>query len=140
MSMVTPQQAADNWARGMQNATERIRQGVQNVTVSPTERAVAAIPRMVEGIQRAAADGRIAAGLRRVTLDDWKRETLDKVSRVGVGANGAKPKMAAFMGELLPYVESGLGQLNSNTPRGDLGQNIARMNSWVQYMANFRRR
>jgi len=140
MAMVNPQQAADNWARGMQNATERIRQGVMNVTVAPTERAAAAIPRMVEGIQRAAADGRIAAGLRRVSLEDWRSQMLDKgLTRVGTGATAAKPKMAAFMGQLLPYVSSGLNQLNSSTPRGDLGQNVARMNAWVQYMAQFRR-
>lgn len=139
MAMVTPQQAADNWVRGMQNSTERVKQGVMNVQVSPTERAVNAIPRMVEGIQRAASDGRIERGLRRVTLEDWKRATLDKVTRIGTGASESKGKMAAFMGQLLPFVESGMSQLNSQTPRGDLGQNLARMNWWANYMANFKR-
>jgi len=141
MPMPSAQQAAANWARGMQNSTERIRQGVQAVTVSPTERAAAAIPRMVEGIQRAASSGKIERGLRAVTLEDWRRETMEKgIPRVGTGASAAQPKMQQFMGELLPFIESGLGRLNSSTPRGDLGANIARMNEWVNYMAGFRRR
>jgi len=141
MPMPSAAQAAQNWSRGMQNSTERIRQGVQAVTVSPTEKAAQAIPRMVEGIQRAAASGKIERGLRSVSLEDWRREMLEKgLTRVGTGASAAQPKMQSFMGELLPYIESGLGRLNSSTPRGDLGANITRMNEWVRHMAEFRRR
>jgi len=129
MALVTPQQAAANWARGMQNSTERIRQGVAAVTVAPTEKAIAAIPRQVAGVQEAAASGKTERGLRGVSLDD-----------VGPGASAAQPKMAAFMGDLLPFIESGKGRLDSQTPRGDLGMNLARMMAWAQYMATFKRR
>jgi len=141
MGMPTPQQAAANWARGMQNSTERIRQGVQAVTVAPTEKAVAAIPRQVAGVQAAAASGKTERALRNVSLEDWKRDMLEKgLTRVGPGASAAQPKMATFMGELLPFIESGKGRLDSQTPRGDLGMNLARMMAWAQYMANFRQR
>lgn len=140
MAMRTPDQVAENWARGMQGAGERIRQGVAAVTVAPTEKAIQAIPRMVEGVQRAAADGSIERGLRRVTLEDWRRQMTEVgIGRVGTGAQAAKPKFREFMGELLPYIDSNLGQLNSSMPRGDLSQNIARMNAWVEKMAQFKR-
>ena len=141
MALVTPQQAAANWARGMQNSTERIRQGVAAVTVAPTEKAIAAIPRQVAGVQEAAASGKTERGLRGVSLDDWKRLMTEKgITRVGPGASAAQPKMAAFMGDLLPFIESGKGRLDSQTPRGDLGMNLARMMAWAQYMATFKRR
>ncbi len=141
MPMPTAAQVADNWARGMQGAGERIRQGVDAVTEAPTERAARSIGRMVEGIQRAAQDGTIERGLRRVTLEDWRTAMKDKgIGRIGTGATAAKPKFQQFMGDLLPFIESNKAQLDSQMPRGDLSQNIARMNEWVNKMAGFKRR
>jgi len=137
---LTPQQVAANWSQGMAGATEKIRRGVEAVTESPTEKAVAAIPRMVQGIQMAAANGRIQDGLRRVTLDDWKQSMLQKgVGRVASGAAAAQSKFTHFMEEFLPFVQAGRDKLNREMPRGNTEQNIQRAVMMMRHNAQFKR-
>jgi hypothetical protein len=57
--------------------------------------------------------------------------------RVASGAQAAQPKMAAFMGQLLPYIESARTSLPA---RGTLDQNIARMTAFTMAMSKFQRR
>lgn len=131
---------AEKWSRNLSQAGPSIVAGVQGVTESPTEKAAAAADRMVQGVQRAVADGKYQAGLRRVSLEDWKRATIDKgAARVASGAVAARPKMEQFMGEWLPYMEEGKRKLES-MPRGSLEQNVQRMIAQVQHAAQFRRR
>lgn len=139
--MITPQQAAANWARGMSGAGEKIKQGVQNVTENPAQKAIAAIPRQVQGVMRAAESGKTARGLGRVTLEGWKQAMIDKgAGRVSGGAQAALPKFQAFMDEFLPFVQTAVQQLNSSNPRGDLEANIARSGEMQRKIAQFRRR
>jgi hypothetical protein len=140
MPMPTAQQAAQNWARGMSNASERIRQGVNAVTVNPAQKAIAAIPRMVDGIQRAAADGRIQRGLARVTLESWREDFLSKgMPRIAAGAQTAVPKMESFMAEFLPFVDNVVKAVNSEMPRGDIEVNLQRANQVARRLHEFRR-
>jgi len=140
MAELSPQQIAQNWVSGMANATEKIRQGVQAVTESPTAKAARAIPRMVQGIQQAAASGKIEAALLRVSNEDWKQATLQKgVGRIAAGAAAAQPKFAQFMSEFMPYVRQGVDQINRTTPRGSTEQNIARVVAMIRHNAQFKR-
>jgi hypothetical protein len=130
---------ANDWANKMAASGDKIRQGVQSVTESPTEKAALATDRMVAGIQRAAAEGKIQAGLRRVTLEDWRKAMIDKgVGRVGSGAMAAKPKFQDFMGEFIPWLEAGQRALES-TPRGDTETNIQRAVAMMRHNSQFRR-
>lgn len=136
---LNPSQVANNWANGMAQAGEKIRQGIQAVTESPTHLAARSIDRMVAGIQRAAAEGKIQRGLEAVSLEDWKRAALEKgVGRVGAGATAAKPKMQVFFEEFLPHLERGQAALAS-MPRGDIEANIARANAMMRHNATFKR-
>lgn len=129
---------AQKWARNLSSATQAITDGVNSVTVNPADKAIAAIPNMVAGVQRAADSGKIAAGLQTVTLASWKQAMLQKgVPRVATGAQQAQPKMEQFMNKLLPYVQSGQ-QMLQNTPRGNSAQNDQRMLAWAQYMRQFK--
>jgi len=140
MPMPTPQQAAQNWARGMANSTDRIRQGVNAVTTNPAQKAIAAIPRMVDGIQRAAADGRIQRGLSRVTLESWREDFLAKgMPRIAAGSQAAIPKMESFMSEFLPFVDNVVKAVNSEMPRGDLETNLQRASTVARRLHEFRR-
>lgn len=135
-----PAAIADRWAKGMGGAAETIRQGVMQVTVAPTEKAAAAAERYSMGVQRAVTNGKFQAGLRRVTLGEWQRAMVEKgANRVASGAVAAKPKMQSFMEQLMPHVEAGQRKLET-MPRGDLQQNIARMITNVEHMAQFKRR
>jgi hypothetical protein len=135
---LTPQQIAAKWAAGVTNGVENYRAGVAAVSVAPTESAIAAIPRYVEGVNRAVADGRVEAGLRRVTLADWQRATLDKgAPRLATGARAAEGDFAQFMTEFMPFVEQVRAQL---PPRGSLDENLARMVQNARALSEFRRR
>lgn len=138
MPMPSPTTVAANWQRGMANSSEKLKQGIQAVTVSPTSKAALRIDAMVAGVQRAANSGKTQAALNAVTLEDWKKSMLDKgVGRVAAGASAAQPKFAAFMQRFLPHLQQGLNQLDS-MPRGDLEQNIARADAMMRHNATFR--
>lgn len=138
MPMPTPSQVAQNWQRGMSNSSEKLKQGIQNVTQSPTAKAAQRIDAMVAGVQRAAASGKTAAALNAVSTEDWKKAMLEKgVPRVAAGAAAATPKFQAFMVKFLPWLQNGLSQLES-MPRGDLEQNINRANSMMRHNAQFK--
>ena len=141
MTMTNPKQAAQNWVTGISNSTEKIRSGVRAVTVAPSEKAIAAIPRMVQGIQRAAQEGKIEAGLRRVGLQAWKDSMENKgIPRMATGAMASQGKMESFLGEFLPHVQAGLERIDREMPRGTKDQNIARAVAMMRWNGEFRRR
>lgn len=126
MPIPTPQQAAASWARGMTGAGEKAKAGIMALQVSPTELAAQAVPRMVQGILDAANSGKIANNLRAVSLASWQKSYVEKgLPIMGSRASQAQPKVAAFMAQFLPFLQSNVDQLKS-MPRGDLNQNIQR--------------
>lgn len=136
----SPGSVAAKWANNLSNATQSIREGVENVSESPMAKAAARSDAYLQGIQRAVADGKYQDGLRRVSLEDWRRSLLEKgLPRIATGARASEGKFADFMGEFLPHVEAGQRALES-MPRGDLSQNIQRAVAMMQHNARFRRR
>lgn len=134
--MITPQQAATNWAAGMSAAGAKAKAGVQAVTESPASRAILAIPRQVQGVIDAANSGRTQAGLQTVTLQSWQNAYINKgLPRMASGAQDAKPKMANFMTQFLPFVANNVAQL---PPRGDLQTNIQRAVAMMNLNAGFK--
>ena len=133
------QEIARKWQRNLSGSVESIRSGVQDVTVSPTEKAASRADQYLIGVQSAVDSGRYQRGLRSVTLEQWKQAMLDKgVPRIASGAAAGAPKFQEFMQEFLPYVESGQRMLD-NMPRGSLQENIARSTAMIEHLANFRR-
>lgn len=138
MAMKNPTLVAQKWARNLSGSTDSIKAGVQAVTTNPAEKAIAAKDRYVQGVQRAAADGKYERGLRKVTLQSWQEAMLGKgLQRIAGGASAGQSKMAAFLEKWLPYQEQ-LRQKLQSMPRGDLQQNISRMIAAVEHNANFR--
>jgi hypothetical protein len=136
---LSAQDVAAKWSRNLAGATQSIKDGVMAVQTSPTQLAAARADAYVQGVQASVASGKWQAGLNRVTLADWQQQMINKgINRIASGAQGGQAKFAQFMGQLLPYIQNGQRQL-SNTPRGDINQNIQRMVNWVQYMSQFRR-
>lgn len=136
MALPTPNEAAAAWAQRLAGSTERINRGVQAVTTAPGQ--AAARQKQVWAQNVAASQDKWAQRVASVSLPDWQQAMQTKgVQRVASGAQAAQPKMEAFMGQLLPHIQAGLGAL---PPRGNLDQNIGRMTGWVRHMANFQRR
>lgn len=130
---------ASRWQNGMAGASEKMRQGIDAVTTSPTEKAASAVDRMLAGLQRAIAEGKVQRGLRRITLEGWKKAAKEKgIPRVASGAAAAKPNVQDFFQEFIPHLEGVVRGLES-MPRGDLEQNIARASFVMRENAKFRR-
>lgn len=136
---VTPEQYAEKQARNLKAATPDIRRGVERVTVSPTAKAAEAQDKMLARLTEAVQSGKWAAGLRRVSLEDWKSKMLDKgVPRIAAGIDAAYDKVVAFASELLPFQASLQGKIE-NMSDLTLEDNIERAAEWMRGMAKFKR-
>lgn len=136
MALPTAQEAAAAWAQRLAASTDRITRGVAGVTTAPGQAAARQKAVWAQNVQ--ASQDKWASRVAAVPLADWQQAMTQKgVQRVASGAQAAQPKMEAFMSQLLPHINSGLGAL---PPRGTLDQNIGRMTNWVRHMANFQRR
>jgi hypothetical protein len=132
----SPDQIASKWSSRLAQSGDQIKSGVQGVNVAPGQ--LAARQRNVWQQNLIAAADKWASRVAAVSLAEWQQDMLNKgVPRIASGAQAAQPKFAQFMGQLLPYIESGRANL---PPRGDLEANINRLTSFVRYMSQFRRR
>ena len=139
MAKLTPVQYQEKHARRLKAATEDMRIGVENVTVSPTAQAAKKVDKMRANIILAIDSGKWAAGLNRVTLEDWKSKMINKgIGRVAAGIDEAAPKVVAFAEKLLPYIEAGQIAVNK-LPDVTLEDSINRMTTWTRHMAKFKR-
>ncbi len=139
MAKLTPSEFAEKWARRLQAAAPDIQKGISRVDTSPTERAAAKQDKMLANVQAAIQSGKWAAGLRRVTLSDWKTAAVNKgIPRLSQGVAGAQPKVSEFAQQLLSYQDSLKGKVDS-MPDLTLEDSINRMNTWVRGMAQFKR-
>lgn len=131
-----PQQIAADWASRLAASGPKIERGVRGVSVSPGQAAARQKAAYVQNV--AASQDKWAANVARISTAEWADATVSKgVPRIATGAQAAAPKFAAFMGQLIPHIESGRGAL---PPRGGLEQNIARSAAFQRHMAAFRRR
>jgi hypothetical protein len=139
MAKLTSSQFQEKHARRLKGAVEDMRAGIDRVTVAPTEKAAAKQDKMLTNLTSAVQSGKWAAGLKRVTLDDWKRKARDLgVNRVAAGIDGAKDKVIAFADELLPFIDRQQAAI-ATMPDVTLDDNINRMNTFIRGMANFKR-
>jgi len=139
MARLTPEQFQEKHARRLSGALEDIRLGVQNVTVNPMEKAVQAIPKMRQGFLDAIDRGKVEAGFKRVSLESWKRDMLEKgIDRIPVGIEKAKEKVIDFASQLLPHIDTGLTELRKK-PDVTLQDSKNRVLFWMDHMVKFKR-
>jgi hypothetical protein len=137
MALPDPKTASEKWSRNLAGSVEFIRAGVQRVTVAPSEEAIKNKEKMKRKLIEAIDKGEWEAGLRRYTLDQWKRDMLTKgIDRIPSGADAAKDKMADFFSQLFPHIESGLREIEK-MPSVTLEDSIARATFWIRHMAKF---
>ena len=139
MAKLNATEFQDKHARRLKAAVEDMRKGIDRVTESPTEKAANKQDKMLTNLTAAVQSGKWSAGLKRVSLEEWKRKARDiGVNRVAAGIDAAKEKVVAFAEELLPYIDHQKAQLAS-MPDVTLDDNINRMTTFIRGMANFRR-
>lgn len=117
-----PQASAMKWKdRLSQAATDgTIERGVMGVTVAPG--VAAARQADVWANNTVAAKDTYKKNVQ-VPLGEWQQSFMAKKDRISTGAQGAEPKMAAFLTKLAPVVNNAKAAL---PPRGNYAQNKER--------------
>jgi len=140
MPKVNPEQFADKWNRRIKAAVPDIQSGLQRVTTAPGELAAGKADKMLNKVTEAVQSGKWAERVRSVSLEDWRRQALQKgVPRIASGADGATDKMRDFANQLLPYVER-IQQEVKRMPDLTLEDSIARASYVIREMSKFRKR
>lgn len=131
---LTASQISSKWGGNMKGAVKTIQDGIDGVTENPAQKAIAAIPKMVAGIQEAASSGRIEAGLANVNLNDWKSNTKAKVAaRLASGVDAAMPKRQKFDQYLVNTLNQVLPQIN-DMPHNTIDDGIEKVRALAHYM------
>ena len=138
MAKLSAEQYAEKQARNLKNSLPDIRAGIERVSTAPGVAAAAAQTRMKDNLNRAIDDGRWAAKVRGVSLEEWKSAALNKgVDRIAAGIDQAHDKQVQMAGRLLAAVDSSAAKSNA-MPRGTIQDSIARMTTFVEDMHKFK--
>lgn len=139
MAKLSPAEFQEKHARRLKASVEDVRKGIDRVTESPTEKAAAKQDKMLTNLTAAVNSGKWAAGLKRVSLEDWKKQTRDiGVNRIAAGIDGAKAKVISFAEVLLPHIDRGTEKIKA-MPDVTLDDNINRMTTFIRHMAELKR-
>jgi len=139
MAKLTAVEFQEKHARRLKAAVEDVRKGIDRVTESPTEKAAAKADKMLTNLTSSVQSGKWAAGLKRVSLEEWKRKARDiGVNRIAAGIDGSKSKVIAFAEELLPHIDRQQAKIAA-MPDVTLDDNINRMTSFIRGMSEFKR-
>lgn len=139
MAKLTAIEFQEKHARRLKGAVEDVRRGIDRVTESPTAKAAAKQDKMLTNLTAAINSGKWAAGLKRVSLDDWKKKTRDVgVNRIAAGIDAAKDKVIAFAEDLLPHIDRGLDKIKGMSDV-TLDDNINRMTTFIRHMSEMKR-
>ena len=138
MARLTPEEYASKQARNLKNSLPDIRSGIERVSTAPGASAAAAQARMKDNLIRSIDDGRWAAKVRGVSLEEWKSAALTKgVDRIAQGIDQAHDKQVQMAGRLLAAVDSAAQKSNA-LPKGTIQDSIARMTTFVEDMHKFK--
>lgn len=137
---ITPEEFADKLARRLKAAIPDIQAGIQKVTENPMQKAASKKAKMLQNVTEAVQSGKWEAGLRRVSLDEWKQKFTEKgVNRIAQGIDSSKDKVVAFATQLLEYEKTLKGQIDQ-MPDLTLEDSLNRMTTWMRGMSKFRRK
>jgi len=139
MAKLSPAEFQEKHARRLKASTEDMRRGINWVMESLIDKAAAKQDKMLSNLTQAVQSGKWAAGLKRVTLDEWKRKAADiGVNRVAAGIDGAKEKVISFAEVLLPHIDRGRDKIKA-MPDITLDDNINRVSTFLRHMADLKR-
>ena len=139
MSRLTPEEFQEKHARRLKGSIDDMRVGIEKVTEAPTLKAAAKKDKMKQNLVAALDSGKWEAGLKRVSLEDWKTKMIDKgLNRVAAGIDGAKDKVIAFATEFLPFQDKIRDEL-AKMPDLTLEDSISRMTHQVRRTSGFKR-
>lgn len=131
---LTADKISDKWGRRMKGAVTDIQAGIDGVTDSPTEKAADKQEKMLTNLTESVNNGKWAAGLRKVSLSDWKTKTKEKVgTRLAQGVDQAMPKRKAFDSYLVSTLNTVLPDINA-MPDMTIDDSVNRVRALMTHM------
>lgn len=134
---ITPEQATAKWVNRLQQATEEVRRGVEQVTQAPGQIAASKFQKWITGVQESQQKWRrnVAA----VSLDEWKTSMINVgIPRIAQGAQQKQGKMQRFLDQFFPHLERGVAAVKA-MPDTTFEERIARANAMMRHNHEFRR-
>src|SRR5579884_2416018 len=123
----TAQQVTQKWLQNLSSSTQAIQDGVNAVTVAPTQKAAEQSALYLQNVMAAVQSGKYQQKLQAVTLDQWRQAFLQKgLPRVATGAQAAQNKMQSFMTKWLPVMQAASDQVKA-MPKGTTDAALARI-------------
>ena len=136
---LTPRQIAEKHARRTSAAVEDMKAGVNALTVNPMEQAAGALDKAALNYQEAVSSGRMARRLRSVSLEEWKRQMVEKgASRVASGVQASLDKTTGFWEEFQPHYQRVQQQVRAMSNL-TIDDSINRMVANARMMHEFKR-
>jgi len=136
---LTPQQVAEKHARRTKGAQQDMIAGVNAVAVNPAEKAVAKEQKLVSNWNAAIQSGKWSRGMKRVTLDGWKKSMIEKgAGRVAAGIDASIDKTTEFFAQLLPFQADLVAKIDK-MPDLTIEDSVARSAEFIRGMSKFKR-
>ena len=140
MARLTPAEFREKHARRLKAATEDMRKGIEAVTESPTAKAANKMDKLRTNLLKAIDSGKMAKRLKAVSLEDWKRKTVDVgIGRVAAGIDASAAKVEDFASQLLPHLDKLHAEIE-RMPDVTLDDSINRMIAHTRGMAKFEKK
>lgn len=129
-------QVSDKWAGRIKAAIPDIVSGVEGVTDSPMEKAIAKKDKMRANVLSAIDDGSWENGLKKVSLADWKTKTAAKVrERLSGGVDAGMDKRKQFDTWLVDRLNGVLPDIAA-MPDMTLEDSVNRVRRLMEHMAS----
>jgi len=133
----TGAQIATKWKTRLQGSGAEIVAGIDAVTVSPMEKAVAQQDKMRINWLASIDNGKWAQNTLAVSLAQWKtRFKAVGVDRITQGAVAGESRVAAYFNEAIPVMNALSDQIDA-MPKQNIQDSINRAAAWMQGMKNF---
>lgn len=140
MAKVTADEFVEKHSRRLKGAIVDMERGVDRVTEAPTLKAAAKKDKMRANIVASIDSGKWEAGLKRVSLDEWKKKMVEKgLPRVAAGIDAAADKVRAFAADFLPFLDTVKSKVDK-LPDVTLEDSINRMTTQIRETAKFKRK
>lgn len=132
---LTPDKISGKWGRNLKHSVPDILTGLDGVTESPAQKAIEKQEKMITNLTESVRNGTWAKRLGEVSLDDWRKNTKEKVSqRMAGGVDAAMPKRKKFDSYLVSELNAVLPEI-ANMADMTLEDSKARVGKLMDHMA-----
>lgn len=124
-------------AKNLKAATHEITAGVNAVTEAPGKKAAARKDVWVNRMTDTTVHDRWAKNVGKVTLEDWKKDMVEKgVGRISAGLDRSANKIADFGEKLLTFQKSAKGEFDKIRPL-TIDEAADKAAKWIKKMGEF---